>query len=78
MIAEIDPWSASTLSIDPNPGSIYCDGTTLVFEARMSAGYKAITRHECDLSQQSALRRFVNLLNEISDHRLIAPDTFDP
>jgi hypothetical protein len=76
LLEAINPLSPDVPSEIKHPFRGCFDGTMVVLEVLQDGQYKAINRHECELSAQDDIRRLVNLLNRISRGRMIAPMTF--
>lgn len=77
LIDAINPWADTTVSkIDP-PKMLCFDGTRVVFEFRSETAYKVVSRHECELDQDSSIRQLVRELDELTTGLLLGPDGFD-
>lgn len=62
--------------IDP-PEMLCLDRTRVVFEFRSETAYKVVSRHECELDQNSSIRQLVRELNQLTTGMLLGPEGFD-
>ncbi len=77
LVDAINPWADTTVSrIDP-PEKFCADGTQIVFEFRSETAYKVVSRHECELDQDSSIRQLVHEFDELAAGMLFGLEGFE-
>ncbi|WP_282181846.1 hypothetical protein [Aliiroseovarius marinus] len=77
LIDAINPWADTTVSKIDTPKMLCFDGTRVVFEFRSETAYKVVSRHECELDQDSSIRQLVHEFDELAAGMLFGLEGFE-